>query len=299
MPPSVLQRSAAYESDPADFLDQALYLARAAALAYHDDARAIAHELAVANVTAFPDPALQPLPNTQGFWFRHDGIACLVFRGSANRRHWLSNFKVLPPARPNHDWGRVHRGFAASFQSIIPSVMKPFAAAAREARIVWLAGHSLGGALAVHAAAWLRIHAGLQPHLRTYGQPMPGFAEFRTRFETELPGRLIRFINQSDFVPRLPGVGYAHCGQPKTITAGLTLERLTHTAAEPPSLADAEPPPATESEFDNFIHQLESAPDTAETFQPEGVIFERMPWAADHGCDRYVANLQAIRQALA
>ena len=294
-----LSEPQSYDSDPKGFLDQACYLARASELAYEDDAELIASSLSVPSITTFPHPSLDPLPNTQGYWFRHEGIACLVFRGSANRGHWLSNFKVVAPAQPNHPWGTAHRGFAASFEAIIPSVMAPFAAAAKDAGIVWLAGHSLGGALAVHAAAWLRIHTGLQPHLRTYGQPMPGFDDFRARFQTELPDRLVRFINQSDLVPRLPGVGYAHCGRPKTISAGLTLESLAHSANEPPSLADAEPPPATDSEFADFVHQLETAPGISEMFQPEGLILDFIPWTADHDRGLYVANLQAIRQALA
>ena len=293
-----LSEPQSYDSDPKGFLDQACYLARASELAYEDDAELIASSLSVPSVSAFPHSSLDPLPNTQGFWFRHDSIACLVFRGSANRGHWLSNFKVLAPAQPNHLWGTVHPGFDASFQSIIPSVMSSFAAAAKDADIVWLAGHSLGGALAVHAATWLRIHTGIQPHLRTYGQPMPGFDDFRTRFQSELPDRLVRFINQSDLVPCLPGVGYAHCGQPKTIAAGLALESLIHFAAEPPCLADAEPPPATASEFADFIHQLEADPGLSETFQPEGLILDFIPWTADHDRGLYVSNLQAIRAAL-
>lgn len=86
-----------YGSNPRAFLDQAIFLARASELAYSDDADWIAQSLGLSSVTIFPDATLQPLPNTQGFWFRHEDIAALVFRGSANREHWLSNFKVRPP----------------------------------------------------------------------------------------------------------------------------------------------------------------------------------------------------------
>lgn len=294
-----LQHIRRHADDPTGFLDQAIFLARASELAYGDDAQRIAQSLGLSSVNVFPDATLRPMPNTQGFWFHHGRVAALVFRGSANRAHWLSNFKVLPPEQVNHPWGTAHPGFLASLALVIDTVLRPFAAAAKGADIVWLSGHSLGGALAVLAAAWLRNERGLKPALLTFGQPMPGFDDFCQRFDVELPGRLTRLINQSDFVPRVPGFGYAHCGQPKTITAGLRLERLSQTGVAPLALADVEPAPATQAEFEAFLYQLETAPLTAaEDAQLEGMITKRIPWTADHGCDRYVANLQAIRQGL-
>lgn len=293
-----LSEPQSYDSDPKGFLDQASYLARASELAYEDDAELIASSLSVPSVTTLPHPSLDPLPNTQGFWFRHEGIACLVFRGSANRGHWLSNFKVVAPAHPNHPWGTVHHGFAASFEAIIPSVMAPFAAAAKDAGIVWLAGHSLGGALAVHAAAWLRIHTGLQPHLRTYGQPMPGFDDFRARFQTELPDRLVRFINQSDLVPRLPGVGYAHCGKPKTITRNGELQAFG-AADEALQLTDQDAPSADSATLENFLAELEQADDQIfAQAQVQGMIGGQLPWIAHHSMTEYVLQLQSLRAKL-
>lgn len=299
---AALQTVRRHADDPAGFLDQAIVLARAAKLAYGSDAVPIAQALGLGAVAVFPDPLWWPLPNTQGFWFRQGGVAALVFRGTMNTRHLRDNLRFLPPKHPNHPWGKVHPGFLGSFEAVIDTVVRPFAAAAQGADTVWLSGHSLGGALAVLAAAWLRIHTGLQPALLTFGQPMPGLPDFCQRFDAELPDRLTRLINRRDIVPRLPGLGYAHAGLPKRITAGLALESFALGAATAPTLSDSEPPPITQAELDAFLDQLEQAdldppsPGKGRDLRPEGALTKAVPWTADHACDRYVENLEAIRR---
>lgn len=301
---AALQAMSRLADDPAGFLDQAIVLARASKLAYDSDAAPIAQALGLGAVTVFPDPGWHPLPNTQGFWFRHGGVAALVFRGTMNAGHWRANLRFSPPEHPNHPWGKVHPGFLGSFEAVIDTVIRPFAAAAQGADIVWLSGHSLGGALAVLTAAWLRIHTGLQPALLTFGQPMPGFPDFCQRFDAELPDRLTRLINRRDIVPRVPGLGYDHAGLPKRITAGLELESFALGAATAPTLSDSEPPPITQAELDAFLDQLEQAdleppsPSAGQgrDLRPEGALTKAVPWTADHACDRYVENLEAIRR---
>lgn len=311
---AALQTPFDYATDPSGFLDQAIVLARAAQLAYGEDAAQIADELGLgaAKVTVFPQADGTPPSNTQGFWFREGDVAALVFRGTMNVGHWRSNFNVLPPSEANHPWGRAHPGFLGNFQAVIDTVMHPFAEAAQGADTVWISGHSLGGALAVLAAAWLRIEdKRWNPALLTFGQPMPGLGDFHQRFEDELPGRLTRIINQSDIVPRLPGFGgYAHCGRPRTITQKLALEAFGYGAQPAPTLVDSEPPPASQAELDAFLKQLEQpgaldglegadpAPSAAGRggLKPEGMVTEHIRWTADHACARYIKNLEAIRQ---
>lgn len=305
---AALQTPRAHATDPAGFLDQAILLARAAKLAYGDDAALIADGLGLsaAKVSVFPQAGWTPLPNTQGFWFRDGDVAALVFRGTMNAGHWRANLRISSPEHPNHPWGTVHPGFLGGFEAVIDTVIRPFAAAAKGADTVWLSGHSLGGALAVLAAAWLRIHTGLQPTLLTFGQPMPGFPDFCQRFDTELPDRLTRLINRRDIVPRLPGLlmGYAHAGLLKRITAGLALESFALGAATGPTLSDSEPPPITQTELDAFLDQLEQADHATPSpsagrgrdLRPEGALPKAVPWTADHACDRYVENLEAIRR---
>ena len=134
----------------------------------------------------------------------------------------------------------------------------------------------------------------------------PGFPDFCQRFGAEQPDRLTRLINRRDIVPRLPGLlmGYVHAGLPQRITAGLALDSFALGAATAPTLSDSEPPPITQAELDAFLEQLEQA-DHAPTspsmgkgrdLRPEGALTRAVPWAADHACDRYVENLEAIRR---
>lgn len=180
---------------------------------------------------------------------------------------------------------------------MIDPVLRTFAAAAEGADIVWLSGHSLGGALAVLTAAWLNIEKGLQPALLTYGQPMPGFDDFRTRFDTELPGCLTRLINQSDIVPRLPGVGYAHCGSHKTITSSGDLQAFGGAVSLHLTQDDAIP--ADTATFQRFITDLEHASDDSFALaQAQGIFTESLPWFAHHDKTQYVLRLQSLRAKL-
>ncbi|WP_437287422.1 lipase family protein [Sorangium sp. So ce406] len=75
---------------------------------------------------------------------------------------------------------------------------------------LYITGHSLGGALAVLAAALIQVDPELKPlrkklrSIYTYGQPMVGDAGFRAYFRPKLDSRLFRHIYGSDIVPRLP-----------------------------------------------------------------------------------------------
>jgi hypothetical protein len=74
-----------------------------------------------------------------------------------------------------------------------------------------ITGHSLGGALALLAAAtW--VDGEPVQGVYTYGQPMVGKADFVSSVRRRLLDRYFRFVNDSDVVPRVPP-GYRHSGQ--------------------------------------------------------------------------------------
>lgn len=298
MHPSILRKPAEHASAPGFFLDQAIYLARASELAYDDDAGWIARSLGVAHVTTFPDPTLQPLPNTQGFWFRHEGLAILVFRGSANRQHWLRNFKVLPPKSLNHPWGTVHPGFSASLQSVIPSVLESFAFKAAGEDIVWLSGHSLGGALAVLASAWPRIQTGVQPYLRTYGQPMAGFFGLPSQVSQRAARPPHPFHQSNGHRPSPPrswlrALRGRQDHHPRRRVAGFRCSRRC-PATDRPRRA-----PCRCRHLGEIPDHLEQADDIAFNHaQFEGMLPGRLPWFAHHSMTEYVLQLQKLRAKL-
>lgn len=75
---------------------------------------------------------------------------------------------------------------------------------------LYITGHSLGGALAVVAAALIHVDPdlnGIRKRLRgvyTYGQPMVGLGDFAARFQVEFGDKLFRHVYGKDVVPCLP-----------------------------------------------------------------------------------------------
>ncbi len=272
-------------------LDIAVFLARASQMAYTDDATSKAWSQA----QGFSSSSSFNLGNIQGFWCKTDSIALLAFRGTSNVGQWLRDARFLPALHP---WGLVHGGFLTGL-FLAEGPLQEFDEAAGQAKDIWITGHSLGGALAVLAAARLKITKGLAPSLYTYGQPRVGFSNFADRFGTELAGKLYRFVNQSDIVPRVPpGFLYQHCGILKRIVKPGILETINEGFPLPTSLLiDNELPPLTEQEFLQVQMSLETASTGPGTEIPyeEGIM--TLPLFHDHFMNEYIQLLSDIRNS--
>lgn len=107
--------------------------------------------------------------------------------------------RFLPAARKAG--GRVHAGFLNAFEALSDRIDE-VAAARRPGQKLWLAGHSLGGALAVLAGSHLREQA--VEGIYTYGAPRVGDAEF---VATLPPCVHRRFVHRDDLIPRIPPKG--------------------------------------------------------------------------------------------
>jgi hypothetical protein len=83
-------------------------------------------------------------------------------------------------------------------------------------RPLWVTGHSLGGALAL-LAAWRFVQQFVPVHaVITFGAPMIGNDATAAAFQREFPGKIFRYVDALDIVPRLPTVSliantYTHC----------------------------------------------------------------------------------------
>ena len=83
-------------------------------------------------------------------------------------------------------------------------------------RPLWITGHSLGGALAL-MAAWRFQQQFLQVHeVCTFGAPMVGNDAAAEAFKREFPGKIFRYVDAMDIVPKLPTISlvtntYTHC----------------------------------------------------------------------------------------
>jgi len=108
----------------------------------------------------------------------------------------VADLKMFPV--PHHKGGRVHRGFYAEYDKVIPGIKEALAKHNKKGdKTVWVTGHSLGGAMAVLVAAELQPNGGLH----TFGQPRVGNAEF-LKCLSDLS--YYRYRNNNDIVTAVP-----------------------------------------------------------------------------------------------
>lgn len=298
-------------------LKAAVFLAEASAEAYSKEFTTTPQW---AKDRKFNAPHTFDTGNTQGFWVEGGDVALLSFRGTSNPGQWVRDLRLAPAL---HKWGLVHRGFKTGV-SVVENEIAAFAKVAKDKKHVWITGHSLGGALAVLAAANLKI-AGIESHLYTYGQPRAGYWNFADQFDYQLSGRLYRFINQSDIVARVPpGLLFSHCGIPKRIVKPGTLESggdalpfanpMPDAAYQPgrksiqegageglpfakPVLTDGDIPGITEREFLMLQLQLGVASEGFEEgAELEGGVDSKGLFG-DHAITEYIRLLSEIRDA--
>jgi V8-like Glu-specific endopeptidase/surfactin synthase thioesterase subunit len=178
----------------------ALSLALASELAYSPAAEVERR----ARAWGFQDCRFVEAGAAQGFLANTASLVLVTFRGTESTADWLSNLKVQPRTVPG--LGKVHAGFWGQFTALQPqleALLQP-----RRSLPLLVSGHSLGGAIAVLAAATWAADRQVRA-LYTYGQP--AVALDSTAIGTALAGRHHRLVNDADIVPRVPP-GYRHSG---------------------------------------------------------------------------------------
>jgi predicted lipase len=212
---------------------------------------------------------LVSVSNTQAYVGESPKVVLVAFRGSESPatsdgfKDWLltnaNNFLILPQGRIGTDFAaagvgaRFHSGFLTALADIWdPLFAAVDAAMQKEERPLWLTGHSLGGALAL-LAAWRFVRQFVPVHqICTFGAPMIGNAAAAAAFEKEFPGKIFRYVDDRDMVPKLPTVSlltneYGHClaeivlgAAAAGAAAGLAATAVMQSLAEgsPPGPAD-------------------------------------------------------------
>lgn len=171
--------------------------------------------------------------NTQAYVLTNDDHIVVAFRGTENPasieglKDWLLtdavNLLILPEGDLGTDFAaagvgtRWHQGFIKALGDIWEPVCAAVEAERKKSdRPVWLTGHSLGGALAL-LAGWRFKRKFVPIHqIYTFGAPMVGNEEAAKVIDREFPGKIFRYVNNADPVPRLPTVSllanqYGHC----------------------------------------------------------------------------------------
>lgn len=181
-----------------------------------------AYALALASKLAYePEEQIRNKLQEQGFntefiniaktdtqlFIAHNGSAVVMaFRGTEKFKDWLTNAGIEFRNTPH---GRVHKGFDKALDSVWSQITKALEKAHQYGQPLWITGHSLGGALAVLAAARLALDIDQSIYksingLYTFGQPRVGDRAFMNALDDEIKPRYFRFVNDNDIVPRVP-----------------------------------------------------------------------------------------------
>jgi triacylglycerol lipase len=164
----------------------------------------------------------------------------VVFRGTRDLRNWITDLDVRrvnvaaalcadSRAGGSTLQPEVHEGFWTALECVWPALNGLLTANAPGKR-VWFGGHSLGGALAMLAAARFNMGRAAVPRspdsvdaqqrvptdvwLYTFGQPRVGDGAWRDWFDARMRGQAFRVVHAEDVVPRVPPLlfGYRHAG---------------------------------------------------------------------------------------
>jgi hypothetical protein len=170
----------------------------------------------VLSVAGFSDGILRAVPGLKvvardALVISGHGALIVAFCGTDPPRpqDWLVNFDALAAA------GGVSMGF-----SRVAAVFAPLVQAhlARNPDLkLFLAGHSLGGALAVAAASMLDRTGCNVEAVYTFGMPRAGNPAFRNDYDRRLGARTFRFVHGDDLVPTVPparfrSIEHSHVG---------------------------------------------------------------------------------------
>lgn len=191
--------------------------ATACALVYLPEAEAVPQFQSEFGMTA----KLISVDNTQAYVAGNDDHLIVAFRGSENPtsidglKDWFltnaMNLLILPEGKLGPDFSAAGAGarFHQGFVSAITAIWDPLFAEVdtqlkSKDRLLWITGHSLGGALAL-LASWLFLRKTVPVHqIYTFGAPMVGNKEVAAAFAKEYSGQIFRYVNGPDPIPLLP-----------------------------------------------------------------------------------------------
>ena len=110
----------------------------------------------------------------------------LIFRGTMTTRELLRDFSINLSRYPYAALGKVHDGFVQVYDKFRPAILDSLSRAGSGKRL-FIAGHSLGAALATLAAPDICLSTAFtSPVVYTYGSPRVGDRGVRRRIQSSL-----------------------------------------------------------------------------------------------------------------
>jgi triacylglycerol lipase len=151
---------------------------------------------------AFAGKAYAGEPAALAFLAESERDAVLAFRGTVRTDEWLSDALFRQIACPfARGLGRTHAGFSDIYMSMRAKIAEAIGTIP-PAKPLFIAGHSLGGALAALAAADL-ASGERRTVVYTFGAPRAGDPRFACRYRRLVP-ESYRVVNPNDIVTKLP-----------------------------------------------------------------------------------------------
>jgi triacylglycerol lipase len=192
----------------------ALALGQVAKLAYESETTVNAQAAAWGMKSAFASADHLLEGDTQAVVLGDADKVIVAFRGTepANLRDWVTDAEAILVPGPA---GMVHKGFLDALTLVHRSLREIIRTFQDRGQSLWVAGHSLGAALATLFVAKLRFDEDKPVFgLYTFGQPRTGNRDFARAFDADFQSLMFRFVNNTDVVPRVPPRAglYSHVG---------------------------------------------------------------------------------------
>lgn len=207
----------------------AYLMAKIAKVAYikHSKKNPAPNESAILNEMQKEQPGFKSVKgfsrkSAQAIVLEHDDYITLAFRGTDEVADWFDNIKFR---MQRTSVGKFHGGFLNAVDDLWYEILDYYLQLNAQqgqavARPLFITGHSLGGAMAVVAAAKLLAQQISFHSVYTFGQPRVAQHEAKDEINALAKDRIFRFVNNSDIVSRVPGpwLGYRHVGKSLYIT---------------------------------------------------------------------------------
>ena len=169
---------------------------------------------------------------TEAYLARHQNggrpLSVLSFRGTDGGQDLLMDAKVLPVTVPWRPTCRAHRGFLMALEAVWCDLVYHLGPSQPE--VLYITGHSLGGALAMLAAHRLTQQEGCPPPTAVYTIGCPRIGNRALVQSISESVQAYRVVWAGDTVSRMPPwyFGYRHVGEEWWLRPGVTDARAEY-----------------------------------------------------------------------
>ena len=127
-----------------------------------------------------------------------------IFRGTKTPKEWISNFTVILKEYSISGFGEVHNGFLDMYDSLQKTIIDILSSCKRS-KSLYIAGHSLGAALATLAVPDINKNAICNiKAVYLFGSPRVGDDSFVKAYNDRYGKKTFRIVNTSDIVTSIP-----------------------------------------------------------------------------------------------